>query len=117
MVDYSVAVCYGIIIDSEEAQKMRDLCEERAGAEYYEALDTLENQWCICIDRYEDDGAYFCGICYFLPLEESFTRQLDSYTLHDYDKDNFYTFMRKYRLFEAFPQTWTPTAHIVGFVS
>ena len=115
MIENSYAVGYGIVIDSETRDKLRDkFFEQGMTEEEFEEL--FDDKYCPIISTWTDEG-YFLGIVFYLTTE-SFNSAIPSSEFLDVPtRFAFDGVFNKYNLIDFLWDNlkWEPTQHLIHF--
>ena len=108
MVDYSLALCYGIVVSTD---KMEEIKEVLTDEEYYEVMDNYSR----CINSWTGDN-YFIGVMTELAESETdFVYHVSEFTVPSDDDDliDFKRFFSEHNLWKFID--WKPEVLLINF--
>lgn len=109
MIDYSLTLCYGIIVPDS---KMKEFKEALTGEEYNEMIDN----YCGCIDNWLNDN-YFIGVMTECPESEiESVYRISEFTIPSDDDENlidFKCFFSEHDLWKFID--WKPELLLINF--
>ena len=119
MVDFDLAVGYGIVINVEVWREMRakifDTFFNKNPDHCIELMDTLENQWSIRLDSWSDNDEYFLGAIRHFDTEDVFMRLVDSLNIDKREINDFINFSRETGIFSIFKKDWKPELCLIRY--
>lgn len=109
MIDYSLALCYGIIVSADRMEEIKEVLTD-------EAYDEISDNYSRCINSWTGDE-YFIGVMNELAESETdFVYHISEFAIpSDSDEDliNFKHFFSEHNLWELI--NWKPELLLINF--
>lgn len=109
MIDYSLALCYGIIVPFEKMQEFQEVLTDE---EYCEVLDNYSR----CVNSWTGED-YFIGVMFYFPEEETnFVYRVPEFSVPSEDDEDWIDFKRffdEHNLWELI--NWKPELLLINF--
>ena len=119
MVDFGLAVGYGIVIDVEIWREMRakifDIFFNKNPDHCIELMDTLENRWSIRLDCWSNNDEYFLGAILHFDAEDVFVQPVDSLNIDKRKINDFINFSKETGIFPIFKKDWKPELCLIHY--
>lgn len=109
MIDYRLALCYGIIVSSDKMQEFKETLTD-------EEFDEMMDNYSCCINSWTGDD-YFVGIIRVLSESETdFVYRVSNFSIpsdNDEDSINFKRFFEEHNLWKFI--CWEPELLLINF--
>lgn len=110
MIDYTLADCYGIIVDCDFKEKFEELLIEDGGYEW--EWEDISNRYCPFLNTWTDTDCFF-GIYIYIYTDDVY--EINNSFPSEKEFKEFYELCERYGLLDMVK--WEPKRYIITFVS
>lgn len=116
MVEYGIAIGYGIIVDSETMQNIYNHIEMSYpnSDKYDEVCDTFCDLWNLEIDSW-GDIKHFIGVYHNFDVEGVFVKSLENYQFKDSEINEFLHFVIDHGIYPVIANLWKPELLLIHY--
>lgn len=116
MVEYGIAIGYGIIVDNEVMQNIYNHIEMSYPNpdKYNEVYDTFCDLWNLEIDLC-GDNKHFIGVYHNFDAEDVFVKSLENYQFKDSEINEFLHFVIDHGIYPVIANLWKPELLLIHY--
>ena len=116
MVEYGIAIGYGIIVDNEVMHNIYNHIDMSYpnSDKYDEVCETFQDRWNLEIDSW-GDNEQFIGVYHNLDAEDAFVVSLENYQFKDSEINEFLHFIIDHGVYPVIANLWQPELLLIHY--